>query len=111
MKRIKPVTTMQVLSPIGGAVVKERPAAPRLGDLSGKTVCELWNGQYKGDHVFPILRELIGRRYPDAKVIPYTEFPLFYAGDTPKLHAEFARQLAALAKEKGCDAVITGNGA
>jgi hypothetical protein len=34
-----------------------------------------------------------------------------HGGDNPKQQIEAARHVAALAREKGCDAVIAGNGA
>ncbi len=102
---------LEVVSPLGGEIIKQRTISPRLNNLEGKTICEVWNGMYKGDHLFPAFRELMKKKYPGVKVISYTEFPLFYAGDTPKDHNESAQRIAALAKEKGGDALISGNGA
>jgi hypothetical protein len=48
-----------------------------------------------------LVQELLQARYPDAKIIPYTEFPLGYGIDSDKT--------AASAQEKGCQAVILGN--
>lgn len=102
---------IEVVGPVGVEIIEQKTITPRLSNLDGKTVCEMWNGQYKGDYLFPVLRELIKTKHPGAKVMPYSEFPLFYAGDAPKQHKEFAKTIATLAKEKGCDALITGNGA
>ncbi len=102
---------MEVISPVGGGTIKQKTIAPRLDNFEGKTVCETWNGVFKGDYTFPIFRELLKKKYPGVKVIPYTEFPFFYGGDTPAYQKELAKQKAALAKEKGCDALISGTGA
>lgn len=102
---------IEVISPVGGEVVRQTTVAPRLADLAGKTVCEMWNGLFKGNFTFPVIRELLQEKYPGVKVIPYTEFPFAHGGDNPTHQAELARKMAALAKEKGCDAVISGNGA
>ncbi len=102
---------IEVVSPVGGEVVRQTTIAPRLADLAGKTVCEMWNGLFKGNFTFPVIRELLQEKYPGVKVIPYTEFPFFFGSDNPTSQVELARKMAALAKEKGCDAVISGNGA
>lgn len=102
---------LQVLSPAGLEAVKVRGVARRLGDLNGKTVGEVWNGVFKGDVTFPIIRMLLKAKYPGVKVIPYTEFYHLPGSDAPEHQRELARQIVATAREKGCDALISGNGA
>ncbi|MBI2909496.1 MAG: hypothetical protein HYX92_17765 [Chloroflexi bacterium] len=100
----------EVLSPCGEPTVEKVSVSPRLSDLSGKTVCELWNGSFQGYATFPIVRELLRERYPDVKVIPYTEFPIQdLRGSTTQL-LERVDATVALAIQKGCDALISGNG-
>ena len=101
---------MEVISPIGGESVEKKTIAPRLDTLNGKTVCETWNEDFKGDYMFPVYRELLKERYPGVKVIPYTEFPISPWRGTPASQREVAKQIATLAKERGCDALISGNG-
>lgn len=103
--------TFDVCSPVGGEKIKQHSSAKRLKSLNGATIGELWNGVFKGEVTFPLIREALVKRFPDIKVIPFTEFPHLHGGDNPKQQIEVARQVAALAREKGCDAVITGNGA
>ena len=102
---------LAVVSPLGLEAVRRTATAPRLADLNGKTVGEIWNGVFKGDVTFPIIRKLLLKRYPGLKIIPYTEFPHIPGADNPPAQRERARHIAQLAKEKHCDAVITGNGA
>lgn len=102
---------MQVVSPLGGEVVARKGISPRLNDLNGKTVGEIWNGLFKGDKTFPIIRRLLKERFPDIKIVPFDEFPHVYGADNPTQQREYAIRLANMAKEKGCDAVISGNGA
>ena len=102
--------TMEVISPVGVETVREKAIAPRLGTLDGKTVCETWNEDFKGDYMFPVYRELLKDRYTGVKIIPYTEFPISNVKSTPAKQREIAMQIAKLAKEKGCDALISGNG-
>ena len=103
--------SMSVISPAGVEMVEHRSVAPRLNDLSGKTVGEIWNGVFKGDATFPIVREMLKTKFPGINVIPYTEFPFFPGDDRPTSQQAVAREIATLAKAKGCDAVISGNGA
>ncbi|MBI2910248.1 MAG: hypothetical protein HYX92_21610 [Chloroflexi bacterium] len=98
------------LSPLGEPTIEKASAAPRISDLSGKTVCEVWNGVFRGDITFPIIRELLQKRYPGVKVIPYTEFPI---PDNRGTTAELLRRVDAIvaqAIQRGCDAMIVGNG-
>jgi hypothetical protein len=101
----------EVASPLGLDTVKRAAAAPRLDTLKGKTIGEVWNGVFKGDVTFPIVRKLLKARYPDLEVVPYTAFPHAPGSDNPARQRELAREIAALAKDKGCDAIISGNGA
>jgi hypothetical protein len=100
-----------VVSPLGLEAVKSAGNARRLDRLEGRTVGEFWNGVFKGDQSFPIIRKLLQQRFPGLKIIPFTEFPHAPASDHPAKQRELAQRMAAMAKEKGCHAVISGNGA
>ena len=102
----------KVVSPLGKPAVEMLPPAPRLKTLEGKTICEIWNGGFKGDETFPILRGMLKERYPNIKIIPYTEFPLTSIASLGP--ATIEKVLGAVKKailKNACDAVITGNGA
>ena len=101
----------EVVSPLGLEAVEQAGAAPRLATLDGKTLGEFWNGVFKGDQTFPVIRRLLQEKFPRLKVIPYTEFPHGRGSDHPAHQRELALRMAALAREKRCDAVISGNGA
>lgn len=102
---------LEVVSPLGLEAVQSAGGARRLDRLDGKTVGEFWNGVFKGDLSFPVIRRRLLQRHPGLKIIPFTEFPHAPASDHPSKQRELAQRMAALAKEKGCDAVISGNGA
>lgn len=99
-----------VISPVGLQGGERKSISRRLDTLNGKTVCEVYNNHFKGEQMFRIYRELLQERYEGVTVIPYTEFPLVFVGGDAASQRTAARQIAALAKEKGCDAVISGNG-
>jgi hypothetical protein len=102
---------LEVFGPEGLDAVRSTNVAPRLADLNGKRIGEIWNGVFKGYITFPIIRELLLKKYPQIEIVPYTAFPHAPASDNPARQRELARDIALLAKAKGCDAVISGNGA
>ena len=77
-------------------------SAPRLETLAGKTICELSNAQWESDRIFPVVRELLQKQFPTAKILPYTEVISL----RPDL--ENLEHVSKVVKEKGCQAVITG---
>ena len=100
----------EVVSPVGLASIEKQNIAPRLDTLEGKTIGEAWNMDFKGDIMFPIYRELLQERFPGVKFIPFTDFPKSTLSGMPKYQKELSREIAKTAKEKGCDALISGNG-
>ena len=102
----------EVVSPLWEPVVQGITMAPRLDTLEGKTIGAIWNGAFRGDETFPVIEKMLKERYPTVKLIPYTEFSLVMV---PSLHPEKKEKTLAILRaelrEKGCDAVITGNGA
>jgi len=95
----------RVVYPLGSSSVTVKPLAPRLPDLRGKTICQLWNDRFRGDITFPIIEDLLKKQH-DTKFIPYTELPSTEGPD----EKEVMKTLAEVLLEKGCDAVISGNG-
>ncbi len=58
-----------------------------------------------------MIERMLQERYPTAKMIPYSEFPLAtVASFHPEKKQEMLEALRVKLREKGCDAVITGNG-
>lgn len=76
--------------------------APRLDTLVGKTICELSNGVWEHERIFPYLREQLLAKYPTARFIPSSEVV------ESRVELEDLDHLAAAIKAKGCQAVITG---
>jgi hypothetical protein len=102
--------TVSVISPVGAEAVEQKNLAKRLDTLNGKVVAEVWNEDFKGDIMFPIYRELLKKRFPDIKIIPYTEIPRASLKGTPSYQREVLNDIMAALKAKGAEAVITGNG-
>ena len=93
----------EVLYPCGGEVAETTPFAKRLGSLEGKTICELSNAGWEHDRIFPVIRELLQKRFPTANIIPYDELPL--GRGRAGIDSDEA---ADAVLKKGCDAVVTG---
>jgi hypothetical protein len=102
-----------VVSPLGEQTGQNgHPLAPRLDTLDGKTVCEIWNRDFRGDETFAFIREMLLERYPSVKVIPFTELPITEVPVwAPNAKAKTAEAVRVALAAKGCNAVITGNGA
>ncbi len=93
--------TLTVYDPTGAFQVTQT-FAPRLPDLSGKTICEVTNGSWEADRMFPAIRQLLQRQYPTAKIITFDQFPRLSTGiDVPGLEDAV--------KAKGCQGAIVGN--
>ncbi len=100
-------STFQVVWPLGKRVSETLPLARRIPDLSQITVCELWDWIFRGEEIFPALRELLSERYPGIRFVDYTAF-----GNTrgPK-ERELVANLPRALREHSCGAVISGVGA
>lgn len=96
-----------VLSPLSRKAVKATAAAPRLPDLNGKTVCELWDVIFRGETIYPLVREYIRKRFPAVRFVAYDEFGNFHGPRSASVLADLPARLRA----HGADAVIVGIGA
>jgi hypothetical protein len=99
-----------VISPEGLQIGEKKNVSQHMDTIEGKTICEVYNNHFKGEQMFHIYRQLFKEKFAGVKVIPYDEFPIVYVGADPASQRKTAKEIAALAKEKGCDAVISGNG-
>ena len=80
--------------------------ASRLDTLNGKTICEVAGG-WRSDITFPVIRDVIQKRFPNVKFIPHTELPP--CPNSFAYEALFDKIVESI-KEKRCDAVLLGNG-
>ena len=99
-----------VVSPLGDSTVKMITMVPRLNTLAGKTVCMVWNNAFKSDVTLPAIGEALKKQYPGVKIVPYTDMPNAFLPEPPGTPRKQSEALQALYKEKGCNAVISGNG-
>ena len=102
--------TMKVISPEGLPLGATGGVSRPLENLEGKTIGEVYNNHFKGELMFRTYRRLLEERYPGIRIIPYDQFPIVYVGGDAASQKRIAKEIAALAKERGCHAIITGNG-
>ena len=100
----------KVVSPLGESTVKMTTMAPRMDTLAGKTVCMVWNSAFKSDVTLPVIGEALKKQYPGVKIVPYTDMPNAFLPEPPGTPRKQSEALQALYREKGCSAVISGNG-
>jgi hypothetical protein len=96
----------EVVWPLGKSAYQTIPLKPRVSDLKGKTICELSHRGFRDDEVFPLLRELLPKRYPGVKCVDHTVFGNIHGTK----EAEVIASLPTLLHKHGCDAVISGIG-
>jgi hypothetical protein len=76
--------------------------ADRLDTLDGKTICELSNGSWQFERIFPFIREQLKEQYPTVKMLPYSEV-IWQRSELENLE-----HVGKVLEEKGCEAVIAG---
>ena len=96
-----------VLWPLSRKASTTVEMAERPVDLNGKTVCELWDVIFRGEMIYPLIREQLKARYPGVKIVDYTHFGNFHGPKAKEILEDLPRKL----KEQGADAVIAGIGA
>jgi hypothetical protein len=96
-----------VVSPLSRKAVKSTAAAARVPDLNGKTVCELWDVIFRGETIYPLVRDYIRTRFPGVKFVGYEEFGNFHGAREAEVSAQIPDRL----RQHGADAVIVGIGA
>jgi len=98
---------VQVVWPSGKLIYNGKPLASRVPDLKGKTVCELYDHLFRGEEIFPLIRNTLGKRYPGIKFVEYEVFGNIHGPEEAKVVAAVPELL----RKHGADAVIVGIGA
>lgn len=96
-----------VVSPAAVQAIQEKNVAASLPDLNGKIIGELWNHGFRGDETFPLIEELIRKKFPGVRFVSYENFGNFH---DPSREEAMMGALPAKLKKFKCDAVIVGNG-
>jgi hypothetical protein len=54
----------EVVWPLALSAAASAPLAARPADLRGKRIGELWDYLFKGEEIFPLVREALHARFP-----------------------------------------------
>jgi hypothetical protein len=95
-----------VVWPRSAKAIEVKPLAKRLDTLEGKTVAFLWDALFRGDEIWPTLKEELGKRYTGLKFIDHDAFGSTHGDEEHRVLAE----LPAKIKSMGIDAVVSGMG-
>ena len=93
--------------PLGKSHWDKRDLNPGLSDLNGKTIAEVWDRVFRGEEIFPAIREAIRKKYPGVRFVEYDELGDTHGVNQKQVLAELPNHL----REKKVDAVISGVGA
>ena len=96
----------EVVWPLGKLVSEKVTLAPRIADLSGKTICELSDYGFKAEEIFPLIRASLSQRYPGITFVEYATFGNTHGPQESGIIATLAEKL----RQHNCDAVISGVG-
>jgi hypothetical protein len=98
--------TYAVVWPRSPMSVEKKALAPRLASLEGRTVAFLWDYMFRGDEIWPTLKEALASRFPGVKFVDHDAFGSTHGEDEQRVLAEMPAKLRAL----GVDAVVSGMG-
>lgn len=97
----------EVVWPLGRSTWNARGVNARVSDLNGKVIGELWDYLFRGEEIFPLIRETMTKMFPGIRFITYEIF-----GDIQGANQEVVlEKLPAALAGHDVDAVITGIGA
>jgi len=101
----------EVLSPVGQRAGDVQHAAAHFSDLNGKTICELDSRGFRANETLPVIREMLTKRYPGVKIVPSGEiYSPDHEDQAVKIREKSLDDLRSALLQKGCDAVVSGNG-
>ena len=95
-----------VVWPRSAKAVEIKPLAARLDSLDGKTVAFLWDALFRGDEIWPILKEELSKRYRDMRFIDHDAFGSTHGDEEHQVLADLPGRI----KTMGIDAVVSGMG-
>ncbi len=94
------MVNLEVLNPVANVSKQEVSLAPRLGELSGKTIGLYWNAKPTGDIINQFTTELLTEKFKDIRLREY----LVSVHVVGVVHHASVEELDVMAKE--CDAVV-----
>jgi hypothetical protein len=95
-----------VVWPRSAKSVELKPLAKRLDSLDGKTVAFLWDALFRGDEIWPMLKQELASRYKGMNFIDYDAFGSTHGDEEHQVLSELPGKIRSMQ----IDAVVSGMG-
>jgi hypothetical protein len=95
-----------VVWPRSAKAVEIKPLAGRLDTLDGKTIAFLWDDLFRGDEIWPILKQELATRHPGMTFVDHDAFGSTHGDDEHRVLAELPGKI----KSMKIDAIVSGMG-
>lgn len=95
-----------VVWPRSAKAVEIKPLARRLDTMDGKTVAFLWDDLFRGDEIWPILKQELSARYTGLSFVDHDAFGSTHGDEEHRVLAELPGKI----KSMKIDAVVSGMG-
>ncbi|CAN5905807.1 hypothetical protein BH11PSE3_BH11PSE3_33620 [soil metagenome] len=95
-----------VVWPRSAKAVEIKPLARRLDTIEGKTIAFLWDDLFRGDEIWPILKEELGRRYANVTFLDHDTFGSTHGDEEHRVLGELPDKI----KSMKIDAIVSGMG-
>src|SRR5918993_1447803 len=95
-----------VVWPRSAKAVEITPLARRLETIEGKTIAFLWDDLFRGDEIWPILKQEIGKRFTGVNFIDHDVFGSTHGDEEQGALSDLRGKI----KWTKSDAVVSGRG-
>ena len=96
----------QVVWPRSAKSVEVKPLAPRLASLEGKTIGFVWDYLFRGDEIWPTLKEELSARFTGMRFVDYDAFGSTHGEDEHQVLDSMPGKI----RELKVDAIVSGMG-
>jgi hypothetical protein len=95
-----------VVWPRSAKAVEIKPLARRLDTIEGKTIAFLWDDLFRGDEIWPLLKQELGKRFTGATFVDHDAFGSTHGDEEHRVLSELPGKI----KSMNIDAVVSGMG-
>jgi hypothetical protein len=95
-----------VVWPRSAKAVEIKPLAKRLDTIEGKTIAFLWDDLFRGDEIWPILKQELGKRFTGVSFVDHDMFGSTHGDEEHRVLGELPGKI----KSMNIDAVVSGMG-
>lgn len=96
----------RVVWPRSARTVEAKALAPRLTSLAGKTIGFVWDFLFRGDEIWPLLKQELSARYSGLKFVDHDAFGSTHGEDEHQVLKTMPAKIAQLK----VDAIVSGMG-